>query len=138
MKNFSHPWAPGDNPKVLIADDEPAILDCLKDLAENLGFGVFTATDGSQALRLYKIMQPDLVVLDMYMPRMNGLAVMANIRGISPECPIILITGFLPYERLIQISSGMGPDACIVKPIHVAKMANLMLRLMENRTPALA
>jgi two-component system response regulator HydG len=120
--------------KVLVVDDEPNIRMRLKELSEKLGYQVQTAADGVEGLECFKGFQPDLVVLDIYMPRMNGLAVLAKIKEISPACPVILITGFLHYEQLIQINNSIRPDGCIIKPLNCAGTADLMQRLIQKRS----
>jgi YesN/AraC family two-component response regulator len=134
MENLN--WPPNERRKVLIADDEPAIRQFLMKLTEALGYVAYAAVDGVEALRMFEIVKPDLLVLDIYMPRMNGLAVMANIRNVAPDCPIIIITGFLHYEQIIQSTSGIGPDGYLIKPINKAQMANLMMKLLEQQIPA--
>lgn len=124
--NLHHP-----RHKILIADDEQIVRVRLKELGEKLGFDVVTAGDGVEAWEAYTAEHPDLVVLDIYMPRMNGLLVLSKIKGVTPECPVILITGFLNYEQLVNVSS-VKPDGCIVKPLNMAKTSDLMLKMVEK------
>ena len=116
---------------LLVVDDEEIIRNRLKELGENLGFNVRTAKDGVEAWESFKDKEPDLVILDIYMPRMNGLLVLHKIKECNPECPVILITGFLHYEQLIQ-KDRVKPDGFIIKPFHLEKIANLMLELVEK------
>lgn len=117
---------------LLVADDEEIIRNRLKELGEKLGFNVFMAKDGVEGWDVYKETRPDLAVLDIYMPRMNGLLLMHKIKESHPECPVILITGFLHYEQLIQ-KDRIKPDGFIIKPFHLEKIANLMLELVETK-----
>jgi YesN/AraC family two-component response regulator len=119
--------------KVLIVDDEPTIRQRLKELCEKLGFEVQTAGDGFEGLECFSEFQPDLVVLDIYMPGMNGLIVLSKIRKISPSCRVVLITGFLHYEQLIKIGGESRPDGCIVKPMNNEQTANLILKLTQKQ-----
>jgi len=121
--------------KLLLADDEQIIRDRLQQLGEKLGFQVFVAVDGLEAWEAFKKEMPDLVILDIYMPRMNGLQVLHNIKESHPDCPVILITGFLQYEQLIQ-RDRVKPDGFIIKPFHLEKIANLMLELVDKRLVA--
>lgn len=121
----------GNHPTLLVADDEEIIRNRLKDLGEKLGFTVYTAKDGMEGWETFKKMQPDLAILDIYMPRMNGLLLLHKIKEIYPERPVILITGFLHYEQLIQ-KDRIKPDGFIIKPFHLEKIANLMLELIED------
>ena len=122
-----------NHPTLLVADDEEIIRNRLKDLGEKLGFTVYTAKDGMEGWETFKEKQPDLVVLDIYMPRMNGLLLLHKIKEFCPERPVILITGFLHYEQLIQ-KDRIKPDGFIIKPFHLEKIANLMLELVEEGT----
>jgi two-component system alkaline phosphatase synthesis response regulator PhoP len=69
--------------KVLIADDEPDILEILKYNLVNEGYQVITAKDGDEALEKARIFQPDLVVLDIMMPKKSGVQVCEILRGQS-------------------------------------------------------
>ncbi len=121
--------------KLLVADDEEIIRTRLVELGTKLGFEVQAAVDGFEAWELYKKGPPDLVILDIYMPRMNGIQVLHYIKESHPDCPVILITGFLQYEQLIQ-RDRVKPDGYIIKPFHFEKIANLMLQLIEKKEPA--
>ena len=119
-------------PKLLIVDDEEHIREGLKKLSTSLGFEVYTSDDGITGCEDFRKVQPDLVILDIYMPRMNGLMVMHKMKEIDPDCPIILITGFLHYELLIQ-RRGIRPDGFILKPFKLQTVAELMVELVEKR-----
>lgn len=124
--------ASSDSLRLLIADDEPTIRQKICELGEKLGFRVSTACSGSEALEKFKNFNPHLVILDIYMPHGNGLETMIKIKEITPRCPIILITGFLHYEQLIEQGS-VKPDGFIIKPFHIGKVADLMLRLVKEK-----
>jgi YesN/AraC family two-component response regulator len=119
------------NLTLLVVDDEEIIRERLKDLGEKLGLDVTTANDGVDGWEAFKEVQPDLAILDIYMPRMNGLLLMHKIKEVQPDCPVILITGFLHYEQLIQ-KDRIKPEGFIIKPFHMEKIANLILELVED------
>ena len=123
-----------DDPKMrlLVADDEDIIRNRLKDVGEKLGFKVFTAKDGKEGWEIFKTVHPNLAVLDIYMPAMNGLLLMHKIKEHSPDCPVILITGFLHYEQLIQ-KDRIKPDGFIIKPFHLEKIANMIIELLSSK-----
>ena len=81
--------------KILVADDSPAVLDVLDDVLALEGHEVIRATTGGEALRRFQETQPQLCVLDIIMPDMDGLVVLDAIRRLDPELPIILITGLV-------------------------------------------
>lgn len=132
MQKSESPRMPNARLRLLLADDEEMIRNRLAELGEKLGFIVFTAVDGLEAWEMYKQEKPDLVILDIYMPRMNGIQVLHNIKESNQNCPVILITGFLQYEQLIQ-RDRVKPDGYIIKPFHLEKIANLMLELVKDR-----
>jgi len=117
--------------RLLVVDDEELIRNRLKDLGEKLGFTVVTAADGVAGWDLFRDVKPDIAVLDIYMPKMNGLLLMHKIKENYPEVPVILITGFLHYEQLIE-KDRIKPDGFIIKPFHLEKIANLILELTED------
>lgn len=131
--NASEPAVENNDKKMtlLVVDDEEIIRERLKDLGEKLGLEVHTANDGVDGWDTFREAQPDLAILDIYMPRMNGLLLMHKIKEVQPDCPVILITGFLHYEQLIQ-KDRIKPEGFIIKPFHMEKIANLILELVEN------
>jgi CheY-like chemotaxis protein len=81
--------------RILVADDAPAVLDVLDDILTLEGHEVVRATSGQEALRKFEDSSPDLAVLDIMMPDMDGLVVLDTIRRTSGDLPVILITGLV-------------------------------------------
>lgn len=79
--------------KILVADDAPAVLDVLEDVLTLEGHEVVRALNGSDALRRFQDEQPELAVLDVMMPDMDGLVVLDSIRRLNEKIPVIMITG---------------------------------------------
>jgi YesN/AraC family two-component response regulator len=123
--------------KLLVADDEELVRKRLRELGERAGFQVQEARNGTEAWKIYQEFQPDLSVIDIYMPGMNGLTVLFHIKEKHPESPVILITGFLHYEQIVQVSR-IKPDACLIKPLKSDEITALMNRLVaEHRADKL-
>lgn len=105
--------------KILIADDEAHILYAIQFLFAKRGHDVYVAEDGESALQLARAEQPDLIFLDMNMPRKSGLEVCETIRAeaSSRELPIYILTG--QDQSLTQVEHGAsrGATAYLVKPI---------------------
>ncbi|MBF0498883.1 MAG: response regulator [Candidatus Riflebacteria bacterium] len=97
-----------DPKKVLAADDEPHILRVVKDKLANAGFNVVTATDGAEALDTARRERPDIILLDVMMPKMNGFEVCRALRAEAEfsKIPILLLTA-----RGQEIDKKMGLDA---------------------------
>ena len=123
--------------KVLIADDEPDILEILKYNLEKEGYQVSTAKDGNEALDKAKQYQPDLIILDMMMPKKNGLEVLELLR-LQPsfrETLIMFLTA-LNDENTQLRSFTTGADDYISKPVStnvfVSKVNALFRRVKKH------
>ena len=79
--------------KILVADDAPAVLDVLEDVLTLEGHEVIRAMTGGEALRRFQDARPQLAVLDIMMPDMDGLVVLDSIRRMDEHLPVIIITG---------------------------------------------
>lgn len=106
---------------VLCVDDERIGLRVRKIMLESRGFNVLTASDGRQGLEVFEANRVDLVVLDYFMPDMNGGEVAAELRRRRPDLPIIFLSAYfsLPPEALelanAFITKGDPPDALLEK-----------------------
>src|SRR5689334_6072069 len=79
--------------KLLVIDDEEGIRDLLDTLLSRKGYSVVLADGGRKGLDLYRREHPDVVVLDLKMPEMDGMAVLQQIRNLDPGQPVIILTG---------------------------------------------
>ena len=104
-------------PRALIADDSLSVRRALEQLLGDAGFEVFAARDGLEALALIKESNPDILLLDLEMPRMNGLEVAAFVRKESnmPNVPIIMITS-RTSEKHVQMAQAAGVNDILSKP----------------------
>jgi two-component system alkaline phosphatase synthesis response regulator PhoP len=102
------------NQLILVVDDEPKISKLARDYLEKSGFGVITAVDGPTALAIFRHEKPDLVVLDLNLPGMDGLDVCRTLRRES-DVPIIMLTARVEeMDQLIGLE--LGADDYITKP----------------------
>lgn len=101
--------------RILVADDEPSVLKVVKYYAEKNGYRVDTASDGESALRLFQDATPDLVVLDIMMPGLNGFEVCEAIREVDTRVPVIFLTA---KGDLVDKGMGfkLGADDYVTKP----------------------
>ncbi|MBQ2944469.1 MAG: response regulator transcription factor [Ruminococcus sp.] len=100
--------------KVLVVDDDTNISTLLRLYLEKEGFEVFTADDGEEALSVFEKAQPDLILLDIMLPKLDGWQVCREIRKTS-QCPIIMITAKSEtFDKVLGLE--LGADDYIVKP----------------------
>lgn len=113
-----------NNKKIIIVDDDPMIRDMQKLFLGRL-FNVEAASDGIDALKKVKSFIPDLALIDIDMPRMDGLALMKELNQIFPGLPIIFLSGTGELEKIQEALSGYTADY-IMKP---ADNTDLLLRI---------
>jgi DNA-binding response OmpR family regulator len=117
--------------RVLIVDDEPNIVISLEFLMKREGFEVSVAHDGAEALESIRAERPDLVVLDVMMPKLNGFEVCQAVRA-DPERAATLIVMLTAKGREAEMNKGLslGADAYIAKPFStrdlVARIKSLL------------
>ena len=123
--------------KVLVADDEPDILEFIQFNLERNGFEVKTAKDGQEALQKAKQIKPDLIILDVMMPELDGVEVCRELRSM-PEFNTTIIT-FLTArnEDYTQIAGlDVGGDDYITKPIRPRVLVSRINALLRRRRSA--
>lgn len=104
----------GERKKLLVADDDAAIRKAYRILFASAGYAVATAKDGAEAVEKFAADAHDLVLLDVMMPRKNGLAACVEIRKIDPLVPILFFTA-APSEVSMVAALGLGADDYIEK-----------------------
>ena len=109
------------NPSILIVDDEPSILQSLGGLLTDEGFDVHTASNGYEALKNIESNSPDLVLLDIWMPGLDGIDTLQEIRKNNPYIQVIIITGHGTIETAVK-ATKMGAYDLIEKPLSIDKV----------------
>jgi len=104
--------------RILVIDDERDINDTMRDQLINAGYETDSAYDGVEGLGLLRYKKYDLVLLDIRMPRKDGLEVLQFIREEYPDIKIIIVTGLASLEE-IQRTVSMGAFACLKKPFRI-------------------
>ncbi|MDR1892210.1 MAG: response regulator transcription factor [Oscillospiraceae bacterium] len=120
--------------KILICDDQPMIHETLREYIESDGFTAISAFDGEEALAKFKSDQPDFIILDLMMPKKNGLDVCREIRQ-EHNVPIIMLTAKgEEIDRVLGLE--LGADDYIVKPFSprevVARIKAVLRRIREQ------
>lgn len=108
-------------PSVLIVDDEPSIVQSLKGLLSDEGFEVLTAPNGYEALKVIDNDSPDLVLLDIWMPGIDGIETLKEIKANNPYIQVIIITGHGNVETAVK-ATKLGAFDLIEKPLSIDKV----------------
>ena len=113
--------------RILCVDDEPVGLTVRKLLLERGGYKVETASNGASAIDIFKVQPFDLVLLDYYMPAMNGAEVARVMRQIRPKARIVMLSAYvtLPEEALEHV------DASITKGVHPEALLDSIRQLIS-------
>jgi two-component system response regulator RegX3 len=119
--------------RVLLAEDDESFVDALVIGLAREGFDVTVATDGTEALRLFAEVQPDLVLLDVMLPRLSGIDVCRSIRAHS-TVPIIMVTA-KGTEIDTVVGLEVGADDYVTKPYRLRELVARM-RAVLRRTPS--
>ena len=107
--------------RILIVEDEPALLRGIQDAFVSKGFEVLTAKDGATGLDLALGQQPDLVLLDIMLPRVNGYEVCRVLRERGLDMPILMLTAKGQEEDII-LGLNLGADDYITKPFRIGEL----------------
>jgi CheY-like chemotaxis protein len=116
---------------ILVVEDEPASLECISHFLRKQGYAVREARDGAEAIELIDNSQFDLVLSDIRMPRVDGVALAANILSRVPTIPIILMTA-VPFELTRSLGYNLP---CLSKPILLDELrTNVQTALARGET----
>ncbi len=113
------------NKTVMVVDDNPDIVTIVKTILEGKGYGVQSAYSGQEVFNLLSEQKPDLIVLDIMMPQMDGLEVLTRLKGepSTATIPVILLTAKVQYEDVLG-GYKMGADYYITKPFTSTQLLN--------------
>ena len=115
--------------KVLLVDDDADILSAMKALFERRGYRVFTAADGNMGLALAERESPELVVVDMMMPKKSGFLVLEKLKGRRGASPRVIMITANEGGRHRAYAQMLGADDYIRKPFEMATLLDAAQRL---------
>jgi DNA-binding response OmpR family regulator len=124
--------------RVLVVDDDPTVSDVVRRYLERAGFAVTLAGDGPAALQAYEAERPDLVVLDLMLPGLDGLEVARRLRTRPDEVPIVMLTA-LGEEADRVLGLQLGADDYVTKPFSPRELVlrvQSVLRRAARAAPA--
>ena len=120
--------------KILVVDDEALLVKGIRFNLQNEGYDVITGSNGLEAVNLVRAQQPDLVVLDVMMPEMDGLTACSKIREFS-DIPIIMLTAKTDdMDKLIGFDHGV--DDYLTKPFNILELKARIRALLRRSRPA--
>ena len=117
--------------KVLVIDDEQGIRSLLDTLLSRKGYDVVLAESGRKGLELFRRERPDVLVLDLKMPEMDGLTVLRQIRSLNRSQPVIVLTGSRTAEMEQQVRA-LGVTEYIAKGFSLHLLGDALKRLLKT------
>jgi CheY-like chemotaxis protein len=115
--------------RILLVDDEDRILETIGSALQVLGLEVQTAKDGLEALERFREGRPDLVLMDLTMPRMDGREAFQAMHALDPSIPVVLSSGYAAGET-IETPAGLGPAGFLQKPYQLRELRLLLKRVL--------
>ncbi len=123
----------GASGRILVVDDSEVIRQLIRVNLELEGFEVVTAADGAECLEVIHRVRPDVVTLDVVMPRLDGLGTAARLRSDpgTRDLPLAIVSACSQPE--VEAGLDVGVDAFVAKPFEPAELVDVVRRLMELR-----
>ncbi|MFE9770904.1 response regulator [Streptomyces sp. NPDC005931] len=124
---------PGTSGRVLVVDDNKVIRQLIRVNLELEGIEVVTAADGAECLEVVHHVRPDLVTLDVVMPRLDGLMTAARLRSDprTRDLPVAIVSACTEHE--VESGLDVGIDAFLAKPFEPGELVRLVKQLIEQR-----
>ena len=117
--------------RLLVVDDDPGILHVVERVAQTLGFDVQFRGSGREALAALADLKPDVALVDLQMPDLNGIDVLRAVRAAQPECQVVLMTGHATVDTAVQAVQAGALDY-IEKPFDLARLRRLLVGVRDS------
>ncbi len=118
--------------RVLVVDDDSTMAKFLSSYLARRDFEVSTASTGEEAIRVFRVYDPSLVLLDMSMPGMDGIDTLERIKQIKPEVSVIMVSGQSTPELIFR-ASKLGADDYIAKPFEPRDLDQRINKLIDRQ-----
>jgi DNA-binding response OmpR family regulator len=122
-------------PVILVAEDDPDLQSLLRHALESDGYAVYIAADGQEALDQYDALSPDLLVLDIMMPRLSGFEVLRELRGDDArrqDVPVLVLTSRSGEDDVLT-GFELGVDDYLTKPFVIGELRARVRALLARR-----
>ncbi|MBA7711147.1 Alkaline phosphatase synthesis transcriptional regulatory protein PhoP [subsurface metagenome] len=118
---------------ILIVEDDPKSLIMIRDLLQVSGYTTIEATDGKQGVKLAKDKKPDLILMDIMMPKMDGYTACLAIKAdkATKSIPVVILTA-LGHELNKQLGKEMGADGYMTKPVNRQELLDVISRFLPT------
>jgi CheY-like chemotaxis protein len=126
--------SPARKPRILVVDDLPSNLKLMRVLLSSEGYSVSTAVDAEDALLAIMDDPPDLIVTDLHMPGMGGVALIRGLKLNKTTCdiPILAVTSTDTTDEEAKLAKASGCDATYMKPINTRTLKNVIAKLLKR------
>jgi len=126
--------APGSARHVaLIVEDDPQVREIVKRVLDMEGYVTHTASNGAKGLERFYLTLPDLIIMDVKMPEMDGWETLRALRQVS-ECPVMMLTVFDSTEDIVK-GLELGADDYLVKPFGIQELTARVSVLLRRTSP---
>lgn len=120
------------NPSILVVDDELLIRDLLYDFFQSQGWNISLAENGLKALEILEEQSIDIILSDIKMPDMDGLALTERVRQRHPDMPVVLMTGYPSVDSAVTALRQKVADY-IIKPFNINQLFKLIKAQIEEK-----
>lgn len=117
--------------KFLVVDDEKGVVAELKELLEMRDYKVYSATSGEEALSIMKKENPNIVVLDILMPGMDGIEVLRQIKKTHPKTRVIMLTA-VEDEGMKKMTTSLGASGYLTKPYSFEEVVGISRKIIND------
>jgi len=115
--------------EVLVADDERELGDILESILEDEGYVIRRAADGAEAVAAYDAHRPDIVILDVLMPRMDGIETLVEIRKIDPQAKVVMLSG-VSTKEVVRLAAEAGAGGYVLKPFDANRIVMALREML--------
>ena len=119
--------------KVLVIDDEPEVRRMIRRVLQKMDHEVIEAEDGADVAQLVQREHPDLVLLDIHMPRLDGIATLSEILDFDPTIAVVMVTGDCDLDR-VRLAMERGACEYITKPFDLQNLETSIAGNLERRS----